>query len=407
MSPVRFAIVGVRNFAKSHYRKIKQLEETGEGKLVGIVVTDQEKNAKAVEEFKAEGLIVYDTYEQLLTEGQGKVDIIALPTSIQSHAELAALAMKNGYNVIMEKPPVPTIDEFDSLMEVEKETGQFCSVGFQFMHSPTIRRLKEMILAGEFGELKEIACKGYWPRTKSYYVRNPWAGKVIHDGRLVLDGPVHNALAHYLQNMLFLAGQEQEASANLRTVRAELYRGHTYIQSDDTTCLDITTVNGVKIYFYVTHCSHINYGPIMEIVGTKATATWNMKQETKITYTDGRVEEFDGADSDPWLEVMRLPAQVHKGQATELMCTLENTRSFQVAVNGMYLSSKKIREIPAQYVKEFLDEKEDLRTEVADIGEYMEQAFAERKLLSDIGVEWATATEAVNVESLTEFNPFK
>ena len=25
---------------KSHYRKVKQLEETGEGKLVGIVVTE-------------------------------------------------------------------------------------------------------------------------------------------------------------------------------------------------------------------------------------------------------------------------------------------------------------------------------------------------------------------------------
>lgn len=404
---VRFAIVGVRNFAKSHYRKVKQLEETGEGKLVGIVVTDQVKNAEAVEQFKKEGLIIWDTYEQLLVDGKDKVDIICLPTSIHSHAELAAAAMKQGYNVIMEKPPVPTIDEFDSLREVEKETGQFCSVGFQFMHSPTIRRLKEMILAGEFGELQNIAVKGYWPRLKSYYTRNAWAGKLIHDGRLVLDGPVHNALAHYLQNMIFLAGEEQEKSANLKTVRAELYRGHTYIQSDDTSVLEIETVNGVKIYFYVTHCSDINYGPIMEIIGTKATATWNMKQETKITYADGRVEEFDGGDSDPWLEVMRVPAKVHKGELKKLMCTLDNTRSFQVAVNGMWLSAKKVREIPTQYVKEFLDEKGDLRTEVADIVKYLDQAFAERKLLSDIGVEWAVATEPYNVEDLKEFNPFK
>ena len=32
--------------------------------------------------------------------------------------------------LLWRKPPVPTIDEFDSLREVEKETGQFCSVGF-------------------------------------------------------------------------------------------------------------------------------------------------------------------------------------------------------------------------------------------------------------------------------------
>lgn len=407
MAVVRFAVVGVRNFANSHYKRIKQLEALEQGKLVAVVVTDQERNKKRIEELKAEGVTVYDSFQRLLNEAKGEVDIITLPVSIPTHGELAAQAMLHGYNVIMEKPPVPTIDEMDYLRSVERETGKFCSVGFQFMHSRTIRQLKSMLLDGQLGKLQNIACRGYWPRLKSYYDRNEWAGRVIHKGKIVLDGPVHNALAHYLQNMIFLAGRKLDDSADLKTVRAELYRGHTYIQSDDTTCLELETTNGIKIYFYVTHCSDINFGPIMEIVTDKAVVTWNNKEQTKITYKNGEIVEFDGQGSDPYLEVFRIPAQKHLGIVDKIPSTLDNTRSFPVAVNGMYLSSKKIREIPKEYIKEFEDNRGDLRTECQNIVQIMDKAYAERKLLSDIGVNWAYPTEAVNVESLTEFNPFK
>ncbi len=403
---VRFAIVGVRNFAHSHYKRVKELEATGEGKVVAVVVTDQERNAERVAELKAEGVTIYKSYDELLEKGKDTVDIITLPVSITTHAKLAAEAMLSGYNVIMEKPPVPTVDEMDYLRSIEKKTGKFCSVGFQFMHAHTIHKLKEMLLDGQLGKIKNIACRGYWPRLKKYYDRNPWAGRIIYHGQLVMDGPVHNALAHYLQNMIFLAGQTKEDSAELKTVRAEMYRGHTFIQSDDTTCLELETVDDIKIYFYVTHCSDVNYGPIMEIVTDKAVITWDNKENTKITYNDGKVVEFDGEGSDPYLEVFRMPAKKHRGLLDHLPSTLDNTRSFQVAVNGMYLSSKKVREIPAEYISEF-PENDDVRTLCKDIVKLMDQAHDQRKLLSDIGVEWAVKTEAVNVEGIEEFNPFK
>lgn len=101
MAAVRFAIVGVRNFANSHYKRIKQLEALEQGKLVAVVVADQEKQ-KRVEELKAEGVTIYNSFEQLLNEAKGEVDIITLPVSIPTHGELAAKAMLHGYNVIME-----------------------------------------------------------------------------------------------------------------------------------------------------------------------------------------------------------------------------------------------------------------------------------------------------------------
>lgn len=407
MAKVRYAIVGVRNFAGSHYKRVRQAEAQGEIELVAIVVTDQKKNAARVAELKAEGLTIYDSYEVFLAEAKDSVDVVCLPISIGTHGELAAKAMQAGYDVILEKPPVSTVDELDWLCEVQKETGRFCSVGFQFMHSSTIHQLKRMLLDGSLGKLEYITTRGYWPRLDSYYNRNPWAGRVIHRGRVVLDGPVTNALAHYLQNMTFLAGTEFAKDATLKTVRAELYRGHKSIQSDDTTCMELITKEGVGIYFYVTHRSDINYGPVMEIHTDQALITWTNDEKCTIKFKNGEEKTLDNEGIDPYLQVFNVPAQVKLGKLDGLYSTFENTRSFVVAVNGMYLSSEQIREIPAKYITESKNGKGDVKTECADIVKFMDQACAQRKLLSDIGVEWAVPTKAVNVENLTDFNPFK
>ena len=58
---------------------------------------------------------------------------------------------------------------------------------------------------------------------------------------------MHNALAHYLNNMLYIAGPNMDSSAELRFVRAELYRARPFIESDDTSCLEAETTSGVKI----------------------------------------------------------------------------------------------------------------------------------------------------------------
>ena len=67
--------------------------------------------------------------------------------------------MLAGYDVIMEKPPVPTIDEMDYLRRVEQETGKFCSVDSSLWYR-TIHKLKKMLLNGEL-KTAEYCYPGY------------------------------------------------------------------------------------------------------------------------------------------------------------------------------------------------------------------------------------------------------
>lgn len=407
MKKVGLAVVGVDNFAKFYLDKIKELEEEGQIKLTAVVIKNQIKNADRVRSLRSQGITIYNSYHKLLKESKPFVDIICLPVSIPSHSNMAISGMKSGYNILLEKPPTPTVQELDAIIKTEKETGRFCSIGFQFIHSHTIRKIKKFILAGKLGNIKEIAAKGFWPRFKSYYERNHWAGKSVYMGQLVLDGPMHNAFAHYLNNMIYIAGPAMNSSASLKKIRSELYRAHSYIESDDTSCMQLETANGINIYFYVTHSPEELRHPYMEIIGEKGKIEWKMQNEETIIKLDNeKVIKFDNDNIDPYKEEFRIAAKKQLGKIDNLYCTPKNTRNFVVAINAAYDSAKKIKAIPKNLINEFINDDHQYQTILTGIDQIFDKAFAERKLLSDLDIDWSVKTKWINVENYSCFNPF-
>jgi hypothetical protein len=77
------------------------------------------------------------------------------------------------------------------------------------------------------GEVKAVPVKGKLRRLNSYYERNVWTGRYIHEGKYVLDGTIGNPLSHYLMSSLFFASKDKVKAAYPLRIRAELYnRGH-------------------------------------------------------------------------------------------------------------------------------------------------------------------------------------
>jgi len=79
-------------------------------------------------------------------------------------------------------------------------------VGFQDAYTQTTAKLKSRILAGEWGVIRSVRVIGAWPRPASYYQRNSWAGRIRVGESWVLDSPISNGLAHFLNLALYLAG---------------------------------------------------------------------------------------------------------------------------------------------------------------------------------------------------------
>ncbi|HUT21295.1 MAG TPA: Gfo/Idh/MocA family oxidoreductase, partial [Anaerolineae bacterium] len=248
---IRFGIVGIGGFAGTWVRSLRSLEERGVARLEAAVVRNRDKYADQVVGMEKEGRRIYATLDEMLAAGHGTLDVIGVPTGIPFHEPMAVQAMEAGFNVVIEKPVAGTIQEVQRIAMAEQRTGRWCAVGYQQIYSPSVQWLRAKLRSGALGALVEARSVISWPRPLSYYERNAWAGQLRSNGRWTLDGPATNATAHFINNLTYLAQAAEENDFAIASVRAELYRSKA-IPSYDTSCIEMVTARGTRLYHYVT-----------------------------------------------------------------------------------------------------------------------------------------------------------
>ncbi len=408
MEPIRFACVGVGGYAGAYVRGIGRVENEGGAKFVCAVIRSPKKYAKQIEELTAKGVEVINDYAEALEKCRGKVDVFAIPTSIEAHRKQVIPALEAGYDVLVEKPPAATVQDVDAMVAARDKAGKMLSGGFQNAIGVSALLVKEAVVRGELGEIREGIAIGRMQRPESYYARAAGAGKVRIGEDWVLDGPINNPLAHLIHQGLFLASREPNGTLEPKSVRAELYREHK-IDGEDTACLLAELAGGVKMYGYFSLCNPKNERGTVEIVGTKGSVLFRLANNGSAVFkVDGQEREIDDGGKAPRVQLFRHVAGYMQKTQDWYPNPIEITRPYMLVVNGAYESAQEIRTIPAEAIdhpREVMKGKteEDELTVIRDIGKTIEQACAERKLFSELGVSWASKTEAFDLAGYREF----
>jgi predicted dehydrogenase len=81
------------------------------------------------------------------------VDAVVLATPVSTHFELARRALRAGKHVFVEKPLAEHSEQCDELIDVATASDLVLMPGHTFLYSPPVRKVKELLLAGEVGEL--------------------------------------------------------------------------------------------------------------------------------------------------------------------------------------------------------------------------------------------------------------
>lgn len=269
----RLAIIGVTGYGAVYWQYLREVLIARSAKLVAAVVINPGEAAGAVAEMERQGTRVYRSYREMVEAEKGKVDLCLIPTGIQWHARMTVAALRAGMNVLVEKPLAGCLADVQAIRQVETETGQWVAVGFQDLYLDETAWLKQAICAGAIGDVRRVRMVGLWPRPTSYFTRNAWAGKLHVDGAHVLDSPLNNAFAHFVNLSFFLACRAPGASAAARPARASLWRAHA-IESFDTGYVQAQADGGVLLEFFVTHACPYPHEPEVRIEGTAGYAEW-------------------------------------------------------------------------------------------------------------------------------------
>lgn len=132
----------------------KQIPET---EVVSVADDDDAGRAKAQQVTRA--ATSYADYREMLA--QEKLDLVAVsPRWIDQHRDMLVAAAEHGCHIFTEKPFCRTPAEADEVVRACEMRHVKLAIAFQTHYSPTLAVLKDLIQAGEIGEVLEVRGRG-------------------------------------------------------------------------------------------------------------------------------------------------------------------------------------------------------------------------------------------------------
>lgn len=388
---LRIALIGAGGFGRFHLQALLELQKRGLVRLVAISDPNRPELCNP-ENMAPNTPRWFPEYQTMLRECE-TLDAVTIAAPIPLHLSMTEACIERGLFVYLEKPPVPLIQQLEHLTRCDRYKRVF--VGFQMISAKTLGCLKEWIVEGRLGRIKEVRVCGSWPRADEYYERNGWAGRMSVRGEAVFDGPATNAFAHLIHDLMFLCGSSTRFAVPTR-LRSEIYRARP-IESYDVACVRGVCDTGIQFSAALTHATKELFPYKIKVFGSLGEA--ELRDDGNALESDFNCMSSRESLQEMMLETyQRFLARI-EGRRGGVISTLDDTRGYVLTTNGMLLSSGAIHQIDEMHVKRY-EKGGKYGYEVEDLWHGLETFYQTGLLFSELGFPWAKRTQFVDLEDL-------
>jgi predicted dehydrogenase len=376
------ALVGVQGFGTHHLRNLERLRESGVVELVAVA-----DPKPPVPGSVPAATAVFPGLTELLA-GTEDLGIIIVATPIQTHAPLALAALATAADLYLEKPPVASLADFNSLVAAAEGSGRSVQIGFQSLGSHALAPIEELLASGRIGTLQGISATGRWVRDRGYYKRSRWAGKRSIDGVDVVDGVATNPLAHAVATALRIAGAR--TLDDVASIETDLYRAND-IESDDTSVIRIRTASGLPVTCALTICASETVEPYVTLHGSLGTAVFHYTEDRlTISTPAGQTEQIYGRDD------LTENLIAHRNDGAELISPLLDSGAFMLVLEAIRTAP-----LPAPIGDAYIrweGNGDSAHAVVTGIEDALERATQEQATFSELGLPWARSGGHASVQ---------
>ncbi len=187
---------------------------------------------------------------------QADMDAVLIASPVFSHCEQVVKAARAGKHVLCEKPLARTVGECDAMITACREAGVVLMVAFMKRFDKSFRLAKEMVDAGELGEVFQVRCDWSWatnqPGGEGWRIRLPTWGGIFQD---------HGS--HTIDLCRWWLGDVETVSGEIRIVLAGR-------EVEDTAIAVLRHTNGALSLHEQTAVTHKPLNEYYLLDGTKA-----------------------------------------------------------------------------------------------------------------------------------------
>lgn len=149
---IRVGMIGMGGMGTVHLQAfMKQTEEEKDIEIVAVCDVFKKRQERARGIAKLTDKYVHHDYRDLL--GRSDVDAVLIAAPDHWHGQMALDALAAGKDVYLEKPMTHTLEEAKAVVEAVKKYNRILQVGNQGLSSPSTHKSKELVDAGEIGQV--------------------------------------------------------------------------------------------------------------------------------------------------------------------------------------------------------------------------------------------------------------
>jgi predicted dehydrogenase len=127
------------------------------GKEATLIACADHQFSRAESLAKSFGATAFNDWRKLIVLPE--IDIVVVATLHDSLASITLAAIQSGKHVLVEKPAARSAQELEPVIAAAKKHGVQVHVGFNHRYHKALRKAKEIVKAGELGELMFIRAR--------------------------------------------------------------------------------------------------------------------------------------------------------------------------------------------------------------------------------------------------------
>lgn len=223
---LKVALAGLGSRGKDTYAPTAKLFPE-KMEIVAIADIDPAKVEDVAKEYNVPKEMCFASAEELIAQDK-LADVMFITTQDRQHVGHAIPALRKGYDLLLEKPISPDLDECREIVKVANECKRKVIVCHVLRYTPIYSKLKEVIdsgVAGDIVSVMSIENVGWWHQAHSF-VRGNWRNsnvtspmilqKCCHDMDLLLwlTGKTCQSVSSFGSTYLFNKEKAPEGAAH-------------------------------------------------------------------------------------------------------------------------------------------------------------------------------------------------
>jgi predicted dehydrogenase len=226
----------------------------------------------------------YGSYQEMVEKeaklpADQRIDFVSIATPNHTHFEIARAFAEAGFNVMCDKPLTFDLKQAEELAKVVKKTGVVFGVTHNYTGYPLVRQAREMVQAGEVGEVNAVRAfylQG-WLRTRLERENQKQASWRTDPKRSGAAGCFGDIGTHAYNLARFVTGLlPEQVSCLLKTFEPGR-------ELDDYGTAAVRFANGALGTVTASQISHGRENDLwVEVDGTKASLEWHQEEPNKM-----------------------------------------------------------------------------------------------------------------------------